>query len=96
VLGRATGPSSSQAQDGALRNCPQPGKWAISVWDGADGTDTGQALATCGEGAVAVAYYIDPYTQLWSRWFVGWPEVSDLQALNDMQGIIALGADSAP
>jgi len=42
----------SHAQQGAMHNCPQPGKWAISVWRGDSGTDTGQALATCGVGAV--------------------------------------------
>ena len=79
-----------------MHNCPQAGKWAISVWSGDSATDTGQALATCGEGQVAVAYSIDPQTQTWLRWFAGRPEVSTLQTLNDMQGIIALGAVGAP
>jgi hypothetical protein len=81
---------------GAMRNCPRPGKWAISVWDGADGTDTGQAVATCEAGAVAAAYYIDPQTQAWSHWLAGRPEVSDLHALNRLQAVIALGADTGP
>jgi hypothetical protein len=25
---------SSQAQEGTMHNCPQPGRWAISVWEG--------------------------------------------------------------
>ena len=41
----ATG--SSEAQQDGIHNCPQAGKWAISVWDGPDGTETGEALATC-------------------------------------------------
>ena len=88
--------SEEPSAQGTLHNCPEAGKWAISVWDGADGTDIGQALATCGVGAVAAAYYIDPDTQLWSRWFAGQPEVRDLQALYDMQAVIALGAESGP
>jgi hypothetical protein len=42
------GVGSSAAQQAAMHNCPLAGKWAISVWEGSDGTDTGQALATCG------------------------------------------------
>jgi len=82
----------SQAQQGAMQNCPQAGKWAISVWSGNDGTETGQALATCGEGAAVAAYYLDPETQVWWRWFAGRPEVSNLVTLDDMQGALALGA----
>ena len=37
----ASGSNPSQAQDGSLHNCPQAGRWAMSVWDGEDGTDTG-------------------------------------------------------
>jgi hypothetical protein len=88
--------SSSQAQQGAMQNCPQAGKWAISVWSSDSAPDTGQALATCGEGQVAVAYSIDPQTQTWLRWFDGRPEMSNLQTLNDIQGVIALGAAGAP
>ena len=90
------GAGVSEAQQDAMHNCPQTGKWAIAVWDGPDGTDTGQALATCGETAVAAAYYLDPVTQGWERWFAGRPEVSSLKTLNDMQGVIALGGVSAP
>jgi hypothetical protein len=79
-----------------MQNCPQAGKWAISVWDGPSGTDTGQALATCGAGAVSAAYYIDPNTQGWLRWFAGRPEVTNLNTVNDKQGVIALGASGAP
>jgi predicted amidohydrolase YtcJ len=79
-----------------MHNCPQPGKWAISVWGGADGSDAGQALATCGAGVVAVAYSIDPQTQAWSGWFLGWPKISKLSTLSNMQGVLALGAAGAP
>ena len=88
----APGSGSSQTQDGTMRNCPQRGKWAISVWDGADGTPTGQALAMCGEEAVAAAYYLDPDTQSWLRYFRGRPEISSLNALGHAQGVIGLGS----
>ena len=87
--------SSSEAQQGAMFNCPQPDKWAIAVWDGDDGTDAEQALATCGEGAVAVAYGIDPNTQGWLRYFAGRPDISNLITLDEMQGVMALGSASA-
>ena len=86
--------SEAPTGEGSLQDCPPAGRWAISVWDGADGTDTGQALATCGTGAVSAAYYIDPDTQVWSRWLAGRPEVSDLQTLNSMQALVTLGAES--
>lgn len=92
----AAGSGSSEAQQGAMHNCPQPGKWAISVWQGEDGTATGQALATCGEGAADFAYYIDPDSQAWLGYFVGRPEISELPALDGMQGVVAHGAASAP
>jgi len=88
--------SSSEAQQGAMFNCPQPDKWAIAVWDGDDGTGAEQALATCGEGAVAVAYGIDPNTQNWLRYFAGRPDISNLITLDEMQGVMALGSAGAP
>jgi hypothetical protein len=88
--------SDSEAQQDAMLNCPQPGKWAISVWSGQDDADAEQAFATCGEGAMAAAYYIDPDTQMWSRWFKGRPEVSNLSTLNRLQGVLALGGANAP
>jgi hypothetical protein len=90
------GVGSSAAQQAAMHNCPLAGKWAISVWEGSDGTDTGQALATCGADAVAAAYYVDPSTQAWLRYFVGRAEVSNLLALDTMQGVVALGGAGAP
>jgi hypothetical protein len=92
----ALGQSSSEAQQDAMHNCPQPGKWAISVWDGADGTETGQALATCGAVPVDFAYSLDPATNNWHSYFLALPAGSTLQTLDDMQGIVAHGAVSAP
>jgi hypothetical protein len=92
----ATGFGSSEAQEGAMQNCPQAGKWAISVWSGDDATDADEALATCNAGGVEVAYSIDPDTQAWSRWFADRPEINTLTALDDMQGVLALGAAGAP
>jgi len=91
ALAWAVGPGWPQAHDDTLHNCPKAGKWAISVWDGPDGTDTGQALAACGAGAVAAAYHIDPHTQVWSRWFAGWPAISNLATLDSGQAVITLG-----
>jgi len=92
----AIGVGSSEAQQGAMQNCPQAGKWAISVWSGDDGTDVDQAFATCDEAGIAAAYSIAADTQDWSRWFADRPEISDLTTLDDMQGVIALGAAAAP
>jgi hypothetical protein len=95
ALPSTTGMGSSEAQQGSMQNCPQAGKWAISVWDGQDWTDAWQALANCGEGTVDAAYYIDPHTQVWSRWFGARPEISDLTRLNNGQGVLALGSAAA-
>jgi hypothetical protein len=77
---------------GQLHNCPPAGKWAIAVWDGADGTAADDALAACGADAVAAAYSLDAQTGAWSRWFAGKPDVSNLPPLGDVQGLLALGA----
>jgi uncharacterized protein YkwD len=80
---------------GQLHNCPQQGKWSISTWSGPT-TPADAALATCGTGAVDAAYSLDPQTGAWSRWFTGKPEVSNLQPLTDMRGLLALGAVVEP
>ncbi len=97
ALAWAIGAGSSEAQQDSMQNCPQPGKWAISVWDGDDNTDTAEALATCGDG-VAYAYYIDPDTQDWQRWFAARPDpdVSNLRTLDSMQAVLAYGAVGTP
>ncbi|MCJ7510264.1 MAG: hypothetical protein MUP14_05185 [Dehalococcoidia bacterium] len=87
---------SSEAQSGSMHNCPQPGKWAISVWDGADGTETGEALAACGTDAVEVAYALDPQTGGWLGYFKGRPEATKLLTLDGKHGVLALGAIGAP
>lgn len=77
---------------GQMHYCPEAAKWSIATWSGDDGTDVEKALASCDAAGVAAAYYLDPETQGWQRWFAGRPEVSNLQSLDDMQGVIALGA----
>jgi DMSO/TMAO reductase YedYZ molybdopterin-dependent catalytic subunit len=92
ALVRAIETASSEAQQDAVRNCPQAGKWAISVGSDDHGTDAGQALATSGTGATAAASYLVPETQAWQRWFAGRPEVSTLGMPDDTQGVVAPGA----
>jgi hypothetical protein len=96
ALAWAIGPGSSEAEQGAMNNCPQAGKWAISVWGGSDGTESVQALDTCGAGAIDFAYYLDPVTNGWLGYFAGRPEITKLLTLDSMQGIIAHGAMVAP
>jgi len=86
------GPESS---DDTMYNCPRVDKWAISVWPGASGTAIDQAVASCTEASVAAAYWIDPQTQTWQRWFPNQPEISSLTSLDHMQAIIALGGEPA-
>jgi len=88
--------ATSSAEGDAMENCPLLGKWAISVWSGEDDTDAEQAFATCRETAVAVAYSIDPVTQVWSRWFAGRAEISNLTTLKETQGVLVLGGAGAP
>jgi hypothetical protein len=78
-----------------MHNCPPGGKWSIAVWDGASGSEAANSLATCGEGSVAAAYSLDPETGTWSRWFAGKPDVSNLEPLAHMQGVLALGGTAA-
>jgi CSLREA domain-containing protein len=78
-----------------MRNCPQAGKWAIAVWEGADGVQTTEALAACGEEAVDMAYALEPCTGQWLRWFRDRPEISNLSALESGQGFFALGSPTA-
>ena len=78
-----------------MRSCPRVDKWAISVWPGASGTPIDQAVASCTEAPLAAAYWIDPQTQTWQRWFPGQPEISSLTSLDQMQAIIALGEEQA-
>jgi len=84
--------SPSDGQEGAMHDCPLPGKWSVAIWGGPSGADTGPGLSNCGEGAVVAAYSLDPGTQIWSRWFLGVPEVSNLSVFNAFQGVLALGS----
>jgi hypothetical protein len=44
---------------------------------------------------VAAAYWIDPQTQEWLRYFDGRPELTSLTSLDNMQGVLALGEEAA-
>jgi hypothetical protein len=88
--------SPSEAQQGTMHDCPQSGKWSVAIWTGDNGTDPGQAFSSCGETAIEAAYSLDSETQVWSRWFLGLPEVSNLGAVNDMQAMLALASAQAP
>jgi hypothetical protein len=86
----------SKATNGQLHNCPQANKWSIATWDGADGTSTEQAMAACGEGSIDMLYWLDPDSQGWKRYISGRPEVSNLNSLDDHQGVLALGSATGP
>jgi hypothetical protein len=95
AAGAAGVESVRAAQADQMVNCPQAGKWSIAVWAGPSGAASETALATCA-AAVAAAYYIDPDTQGWLRWFAGRPEISNLSTLGGLQGVLALGSAAAP
>ena len=65
------GDESLRAAANGMLGCPQPDRWAISVWAGASGTPIDQAPATCSGATMAAAYWIDPHTQAWKRYFDG-------------------------
>jgi Tol biopolymer transport system component len=89
-----TTPTATPTPTPKVLNCPPANKWAIAVWDGPD-TPVGEALDACGEGAVDSAYYIDPESQQWLRFLAGRPELSNLEALGEMQGVIVHGNSEA-
>jgi len=78
-----------------MHNCPGPGAWSIAVWEGDDGASLDEALATCAND-VAAAYALDSDTGQWSRWFADEPGLSTLSTLDDMGGVLALGASTTP
>jgi hypothetical protein len=90
----AASPSGQGELVNQMENCPEPGKWAISVWNGPTGTATSLALATCPAVKVALAYSIDPQTQAWKRYVDGRPDISNLADLKEMQGLITLGGEA--
>jgi hypothetical protein len=83
--------SAQQQTEGGMENCPEPGKWAISVWNGATGTSPADALATCSSVRVAAAYWIEPQSQVWKRYFDGRAELTNLADLRELQGLLTLG-----
>jgi len=79
---------------GRMVGCPAAGLWSLAVWSGGDDTPTGEALATC--APVEAAYWLDPETQGWLRYFAGRPELNSLPTLDNLQAVLALGAQPAP
>src|SRR4030042_1320531 len=90
------GASSSEAQQGPMHGCPQPSKWSLAVWSGSDGVPTDDALATCGGVGIQAAYWLDPQTQGWLRYFRALPELTSLDTLANLQGVLALGGAGIP
>ena len=88
-------PEPTPVPRGQLYSCPSANRWSLAVWDGLDDTPTWEAVATCGPGAVSAAYSLDPDTQGWWRYFPDRLDLSNLGAVDDMQGIMALGSGSA-
>jgi hypothetical protein len=78
-----------------MHDCPAAGKWSMAVWEGPNSTAVTEALDTCGANAVVAAYSLDSETQTWSRYFAGRPEISNLTALDNLQGVMALGGVGA-
>jgi hypothetical protein len=81
---------------GRMVGCPTAGKWSLAVWTGGDGTPTSEAVATCAGVPVEAAYWLDPDTQDWLRYFAGRPEFSSLPTLDNLQAILVLGRESTP
>jgi hypothetical protein len=81
--------------EGQILGCPQPGKWAISAWDGPIGTDIEDALDTCAGVSIRAAYTIDAQSQAWKRYFPDRLDLSNLSALGYMQGLLTLASSEA-
>jgi hypothetical protein len=94
ALPTAAAPSAQEQPEGQMEGCPEPGRWAISVWDGATATSPSDALATCSSVRVAAAYSMDPQTQLWKRYFDGRLDISNLPDLRELQGLMTLGGEA--
>jgi len=75
-------------EPGQMRGCPLAGKWSIAVWDGPEGTSPADALGTCGAGAVAVAYALDPQSGVWRRWFSDHLQLSNIAPLAERQAVL--------
>ncbi len=94
LVSAAAAQSVQEQPEGQMEGCPQPGKWAISVWNGATGTPPSEALATCSSVRVAAAYWIDPQADVWKRYFDGRPDLSNLPDLRELQGLVTLGGEA--
>ena len=81
---------------GQMVGCPASGRWSLAVWSGGDDKPTGEALATCAAVPVAAAYWLDPETQDWLRYFAGRPDLNSLPTLDNLQAVLALGAQPPP
>ena len=91
ALPSTVGTGSSEAVQSSMQNCPEAGKWSIAVWNGPPDIPIADALETCASVEVEAAYSINLETQIWSRYFAGRPEMSTLTAVDEMQGVLALG-----
>jgi len=76
--------------------CPAAGRWSLAVWSGGDDKLTAEALATCAAVPVEAAYWLNPETQGWLRYFAGRPELNSLPVLDNLQAVLALGAQLTP
>ena len=77
-------------EPGQMYNCPQAGRWALAVWQGAD-TNADAALDTCGVWQADVAYSLDPETGGWTGWFRDRRELSTLSALPSFGAAVVRG-----
>lgn len=80
---------------GSLANCPPVGKWAISVPLRPYLAGVEEAFGTCESVTIAAAYAIDPETQGWSRYIAGRPDLTTLNSLDSVEGVLTLGAQPA-
>ena len=80
---------------GSLANCPPVGKWAISVPLRPYLAGVEEAFGTCESVTIAAAYALDPQTQEWSRYIAGRPDLTTLNSLDSMEGVLTLGAEPA-
>ena len=81
---------------GQMVGCPAAGRWSLAVWSGGDDKLTAEALATCAAVPVEAAYWLNPETQGWLRYFAGRPELNSLPVLDNLQAVLALGAQLTP
>jgi Tol biopolymer transport system component len=83
-------------EPGQMRSCPLPGRWAMAVWDGPGSTEVGAALDTCGVWQADAAYWLNPETGGWERWFRDRPELSTFPKLAFLATVIVFGGKESP